>query len=323
MTLTRHRKLSAFYREVFGERVHKVGLRGEFDCPNRDGTVSRGGCAFCNPEAALPPGTDPDMPVASQLERGTARIRRRYGAEMFIAYFQDRTATWGSPERLERLCLEAIDYPGVVGLSLGTRPDCLPGEVLDLLERLAPKTFLEVELGVQTACDATLADINRGHGSDATRRAFAALTERGIRTSAHVVLGLPGEGSGEIEATAALLRECGASGVKLHNLHVLRDTALERLFRNGAFRPPSLEEYAAMAVRLLELMPPDVVVQRLVGDAPRAFLVAPDWMGNKQRAVRRVTELLEERDTWQGRRLGLRRDSLERPSVFAQGAASP
>jgi hypothetical protein len=323
MTLSRYRKLSAFYRQAFGGRVHKVGLRGGFDCPNRDGTVSSGGCAFCNPEAALPPDTDSAMPVARQLEQGTARIRRRYGAEMFVAYFQDRTATWGDPERLEHLCREAIDFPGVVGLSLGTRPDCLPEEVLDLLESLATKTFLEVELGVQTASDATLTTINRGHDSAATRRAFAALAGRGIRASAHVVLGLPGEGLGEVEDTADLLRHCGAAGVKLHNLHVLRDTALEPLCRSGAVRPPSLEEYASMAVRFLELTSPEAVVQRLVGEAPPAFLVAPDWMRNKHRAARRIRQMLEERDTWQGRALGCSREDVSRPTVFAPGAGSP
>jgi len=323
MTLPRHRKLSAFYRRAFGGRVHKVGLRGGFDCPNRDGTISSGGCAFCNPEAALPPGADPDMSVTRQLEQGTCRIRRRYGAEMFVAYFQDRTATYGDPARLERLCLEAIAFPGVVGLSLGTRPDCLPEETLQLLERLSRRTFLEVELGVQTASDSTLSRIGRGHGSAATVEAFAALAGRGIRTSAHVILGLPGEGREQLEDTAALLRDCGAAGVKLHNLHVLRDTGLEPLYQRGAVRPLSLEEYSSMAVRFLELMPPAAVVQRLVGDAPPGFLVAPDWMRDKQRAIRRVITLLEERDTWQGRALGCTREEVSRSEVFAPGPGSP
>ncbi len=323
MATERYRKLSTFYRQVFGGRVHKVGIRGGFDCPNRDGRLSREGCTFCDPEAPLPPGTHSGMSPTEQLRAGTDFVRTRYGAEMFIAYFQDRTATYGNPERLEELCSAAVSFPGVVGLSLGTRPDCLPVPVLDMLSRLSHRTFLEVELGVQTACDTTLRRINRGHDSAATRRAFRSLAERGIRASAHVILGLPGEGAGQSEATAALLRAEGARGVKLHNLHVLRATALERLYGDGEVHPPAMDEYADMAVRFLERIPPDIVVQRLVGDAAREYLVAPAWMTEKHRAVRRIRELLEERSTWQGRALGAALEDVSRPAVLAAGPGSP
>lgn len=318
----RYRNLSGFYRRQFGGRVHKIGLRGGFTCPNRDGAISTDGCSFCNPEAALPRRTDA-LSITDQLRRGARRVRERFGAGMFVAYFQDYTATWCDVGRLRKLCLEAIDFPDVVGLSLGTRPDCLPDDILALLEELSERTFLEVELGVQTASDATLAGLNRGHDSAATREAFASLGSHGIRCSAHVILGLPGERAAEMEATAALLRECRSAGVKLHNLHVLRRTALEDLYRNGRFEPPTLEQYANMAVRFLELTPPDAVVGRLVGDAPGRHLVAPQWPLHKQRAIRRIQLLLRQRDTWQGRKLGSPRSALDSPAVFARGPASP
>lgn len=318
MRKLRYRNLAGFYRQLFGQRVHKVGLRGGFECPNRDGTLSRKGCVFCNPEAALSPNSRPGTSITEQLKAGTAYVRNRFGAALFIAYLQDYTATYADPDRLEALCREAIDYPGVVGLSLGTRPDCLPSGILRVLKRLADESFLEVELGVQTASDHSLSLMRRGHDSSASRRALRELAAAGVRTSAHVILGLPGESSKDQIETAALLRSSGAAGVKIHNLHVVRGTELETLHRKGLVAPPTLEDYCGMVVRFLEQLPPEMVVSRLVGDAPRRMLLAPEWALRKHKAISAIRHLLKERDSWQGKALGTPLEAVSRPLVFAR-----
>jgi radical SAM protein (TIGR01212 family) len=312
VSVQRYRKLNPFLRNAFGEKVYRVGLRGDFSCPNRDGSLGEGGCIFCNQAGSEPLGHIPGEPLSEQLAWGTEYIRERHGARKYIAFFSGYSATYADVKVLERLYREACSYPGVVGLALGTRPDCLPEEVLDLLERIASETFLWVELGIQSAHDATLRSINRRHSADASLRAIDSLLERGIAVSGHVILGLPGETVEQMLETARFLERAGVHGVKIHNLHVLRNTVLADMYAGGELRVLELEEYVDLAVRFLEHLPPWVIVQRLSGEAPRRLTVAPAWSVNKLAVVNAIVHELELRDTWQGRGLGYPLDALRK-----------
>lgn len=297
----RYRSLNAFLRETFGEKVFKVSLVGGFTCPNRDGTLGRSGCSFCNPESGRPLNHVPGMNLREQLQRGTDHIRRRHRVNAFLAYFQDCTTTYADPAALGRMYREALAFPEVVGLCLCTRPDSLPGKVLDLLEDLSNRHFVWVELGAQSGSDATLGRMGRGHTVLQTEEAFSELLRRGVRTSAHVILGYPGETREEAMATAELVNRSGVSGVKIQNLHVVKDTMLEKEYLAGGLTLPSRREYASMAVDFLERLRPDIIIQRLTGEAPARLTVAPEWSVNKMAVLAEVRAELTERNTCQGR----------------------
>lgn len=300
----RYHALSWALRNQFGCRVQKISLDGGFSCPNADGTISWGGCVFCNIRSFSPSRRAEIRPVAQQVGEGISRLRKRYKVQRFLGYFQPATNTYGSVRRLRALYEEALVHPEVVGLVIGTRPDCLPDGVLDLLAELSRRTWLLVELGLQTANDRTLAWMNRGHDYAAFVDAVARAHRWGLRVGAHVILGLPGEGRQEMLATAREVARLGLHSVKLHNLYVARDTPLADMYARGEVRLLDLGEYAAVAAEFLELLPPECVIDRLGADAPAEFLVAPAWCANKQ-AVRGAVEAeLVRRDTWQGRRYG-------------------
>lgn len=296
----RYRRFTEHLRQTFGCRVHKVSLDVGFTCPNRDGTVAIGGCIYCN-NASFSPGNR-RLSVRAQLEQGKRFLRQRYGAQQFIAYFQAYTNTYGDVARLRALYDEALHSEDIVGLAIGTRPDCVPDAVLDLLADYATRTYLWLELGLESGHDRTLAFLNRGHTvaafDDAVRRA----RQRQLRLCAHVILGLPGESPADILATARYLAALRLEAVKLHHLHVVRHTVLEKLYYQGRVPLLSLEDYAALVVDCLEVLPPDMIIMRLMGDAPRALLVAPTWSLDKSAALRRIEQELERRETYQGRR---------------------
>lgn len=297
----RYRDLNGYLRETFGKKVYKVGLVGGFTCPNRDGAVGTGGCSFCNPLSSMPLNYAQGAGVTRQLHDGTSYIRRRHRADGFLAYFQDCTTTYGPPETLEALYREALAHPEVVGLCLCTRPDSLSRPVLELLEVLSNEHFVWVELGVQSGSDRTLGRMNRRHTAAAALRAFRELHRRGIRSGAHVILGYPGETREEALGTADLLNESGTLGVKIQNLHVVKDTPLQKSFLAGEFSPISLDVYASLVVDFLERLNPETVIMRLTGEAPLHLTVAPSWSVNKLAVLNRVRRELETRNTFQGR----------------------
>lgn len=297
----RYNSFNRILRETFKARVHKVSLRTDFTCPNRDGRVAVGGCTYCNNASHTPRGYHPGMSIREQLEQGIEAVSRRHKAEKFIAYFQSYTNTYGPMTKLERLYREALDSPGVVGLSIATRPDCVPNEVLDLLADLAHHTYLWLELGLESMHDKTLAWVNRGHGLrefiDAVERSKA----RGLRLCVHLILGFPGESREEILQTPILLNRMGIDGVKLHNLHVIKNTVLEKIYRSGVFTLLSREAYVSLLVDFLELLAPEVVIHRLTGETFRELTVAPDWSLNKMGMFNAIQGELEGRNTWQGK----------------------
>jgi uncharacterized protein len=295
-----YRDLNSYLRERFGTRVQKVTLDAGLTCPNRDGRVGVGGCLYCNARGSGTGALARGQSVTEQLKEGMARLARRYGASRFIAYFQSFSNTYAPLDTLQALYLEALAFPEVVGLSIGTRPDCLSPEILDLLAGLARERLLWLELGLQSAHDDTLKRINRGHDAACFAQAVEAAAVRGLEVVAHVVLGLPGEGLAEMAATARYLGNLPLQGVKIHLLYVVRGSGLEGLYRAGSYRPLEEEEYVGLVVDFLELLPRHLVIHRLTGDPHRGELVAPTWCLDKSKVLTDIREELARRGSRQG-----------------------
>jgi radical SAM protein (TIGR01212 family) len=297
----RYNAYNGVLKDTFAARVYKIGLRMDFTCPNRDGKVAVGGCIYCNNASHTPQDYRPQASLSEQLARGAAAIRKRHRAEKFIAYFQSYTNTYGSVSKLERLYREALEFPGVVGLSISTRQDCLPADVLDLIADLSRHTYLWLELGLESMHDRTLRWVNRGHDLGDFIDAVVRCRGRGLRICAHVILGFPGETRDDMLATPALLNRLGIDGVKLHNLHVIKSTRLEELYQAGRITMMSRDDYAGLVVDFLERLNPETIIHRLTGETYRAITIAPEWSINKIGVHNAIYAELEQRDTWQGR----------------------
>jgi radical SAM protein (TIGR01212 family) len=287
-----------------GRRVHKLSLHAGFSCPNRDGTKGRGGCAFCN-NRSFSPNAEAFPDVAEQIDAGRRVVRKRTGAERFLAYFQAYTNTYGDVARLGALYRSALAQPGVIGLSVGTRPDCVPDAVLDLLCALRDDGHeIWLELGLQSAFDATLARVNRGHGFADYRRAVRAARQRGLPVCTHLIVGLPGEGRDTALASLERVLALGTDGLKLHPLHVVRHTLLATAWRAGDYRPWSMQAYIATACDLIEHTPAEISFHRVTGTASRDILLAPDWCTKKWAVLNGIEAELRRRGTAQGTRAG-------------------
>lgn len=297
----RYRPFSAFLRERFGGRVRRIALDGGFTCPNVDGTVTTGGCTFCDNDSFSPNRRIRLRGIAAQVERSIAVLGRRFGADKFLAYFQAGTNTHGPVEKLRRLYDDALADPRVVGLVVATRPDALPEPVLDLLADYARRTFVGVEVGLQSSHDRSLAWMNRGHDVACFIDAIDRCASRGFDLSAHVILGLPGESREDMLATADFLAALPLDGVKIHNLHVVRDTPLAGQYQRGEVRMLERAEYVDVVCDFVERLPASFVLHRLTGDAPPEHLLAPAWCLDKAGLLRDVSAELRRRESWQGK----------------------
>ncbi|MEW5792507.1 MAG: TIGR01212 family radical SAM protein [Pseudomonadota bacterium] len=279
----------------YGERVHKLALHAGFTCPNRDGSKGRGGCTFCNNASFNPAGRRPAT-IAAQLADGRRVIGGLSKARLFLAYFQAYTNTYAPREVLAALYDQALAVPDVIGLAVGTRPDCVPDTVLDLLADYR-SGGLEVwlELGLQSACEETLARVRRGHGLAEYRHAVRAARARGIPVCTHLIAGLPGETAAHCRRSLDIVLELGVDGLKLHPLHVVRGTQLAREWRRGDYRPLALDEYVDIAADLVQRTPAQVVFHRLTGTAPAPLLLAPDWCAGKWRVLNGIERELQRR----------------------------
>ncbi|MHB8069496.1 MAG: TIGR01212 family radical SAM protein [Desulfobaccales bacterium] len=302
MDLPPYLDLNRYLRRLYGERVQKITLDAGLTCPNRDGRLGREGCLYCNPRGSGTGAWSRGLGIGRQMEEGLARLRQRYGAKKFIAYFQSFTNTYASVEHLRDLYLEALAFPGVVGLSIGTRPDCLSDAVLDLLAELKRDYLVWLELGLQSAHDATLLRINRGHDTACFTAAVTQAAARGLEVVAHVILGLPGEDSPQMAATAAYLAGLPIRGVKIHLLYVTRDSALASLYREGAYRPLTAAAYVSAVVDFIELLPTHLVIHRLTGDPHPGELLAPEWCLDKSRVLSLIKDEFARRGSRQGAR---------------------
>ncbi len=286
-----------YCHERFGERVERLAIDAGFSCPHRASRID-GGCTYCGPRGSRAPYVDPYLSVKEQLANRVIELKGR--AKKFAAYFQAYTNTDASLKDLRRLYEEALEMPGVVMLIVGTRPDCLPGEVLDLLGELGRSVEVWLELGLQSAHDRTLKRINRGHNYASFATAVREAEKRGIKVAAHMIVGLPGEGRQEVLATAEALAGLAISGVKIHSLHVVKGASLAEDYASGKLKVLSRKDYVRWCCDCLERLPADVVVGRLTGEAPREILVEPRWCLEKTSVVRAIEEELKKRGSHQG-----------------------
>ncbi len=299
--------LNSYFRNQYGDRVHKIGIDAGLNCPNRDGTLGTNGCIYCNARGSGTGAHGRGLTIRQQLEGSKAAVIKRFKARQFIAYFQSFTNTHAPFETLKAFYEEALAVPDVVGLAIGTRPDCISEEVLDLLQSYTRDHLIWIEYGLQSAHDATLALINRGHDVAAFERAVKATAGRGIKISVHIILGLPGETTDHMLATADYIARLPIDGIKLHLLYVVRGTAMETLYNTGRYRCLTQSEYVDLVCDVIERLPEGMVIQRLTSDPHPYELVAPQWAMQKIETLAMIKQQLVERDTWQGKKFSVDR----------------
>ena len=287
--------LNQYLKDTFGEKVYKVAIDGGFTCPNRDGTIDTRGCSFCSGAGAGEFATDRHLSVSKQLEQGKLRVAKKNPNGKIIAYFQAFTNTYASVNSLRTLYEEALSHPDVVALSIATRPDCLPEEVVRLLEELNQRKPVWVELGLQTIHERTADRIRRGYPLSVYTAAVERLKNAKLTVITHVILGLPGETKEDMKETVAFVGQTGTSGIKLQLLHVIRGTDLEKEYREGMFSTMEMEEYVSLVADCIALLPKDMVIHRMTGDGDKRTLVAPLWSGDKKRVLNALQKELKSR----------------------------
>ena len=297
----RYHSLDYHFKKTFGEKVYRLSLNGSMTCPNRDGKLSTGGCIFCSAGGSGDFAATPTLSVTEQIEEAKQRIAGKTKCTKYIAYFQAYTNTYAPVEYLRKIFSEAIGHPDIVALSIATRCDCLPSDVLDLLEELNRIKPVWVELGLQTIHEKSLEFIRSGFTLKQFDEAVHHLHARSITVITHLILGLPGETKDDMLSSLAYVAKLPVSGLKLQLLHVLRDTELASYYEANPFWTFSLEEYCDFIVDCIELLPPEMVLHRITGDGPRKLLLAPLWSTDKKRVLNTIHKCLAERDTWQGK----------------------
>ena len=287
--------IGTFLQDYFGGRVVKLSIDGGFTCPNRDGSLSRGGCSFCSPHGS--------GELASSIPDQIRLLSEKWPDSRYLAYFQSHTNTYGPLAVLKEKYETALNWPGVVGLVVATRPDCLSEEVLDYLEELNQRTFLWVELGLQTMHEKTAQYIRRGYPLSCFEEAVNELHRRGIPVIVHTILGLPGEGQEEVFATMDYLNGLSISGIKLQLLHVLKNTDLAADYAAGKFEVLEQDAYLTLVIDCLRRLRPDLVIHRVTGDGPGDLLIAPTWSQAKRTVLNELHHRMKEEHAYQGQLL--------------------
>lgn len=291
----------AMLQERFGEKVYKLALNGGMTCPNRDGHLDTRGCIFCSAGGSGDFAADSTFSITEQIETQKAQILKKRPVNKFIAYFQAYTNTYGPIRHLETVFTEAISHPDIVALSIGTRPDCLDENVLQLLSWLNIQKPVWIELGLQSVHERTARYIRRGYDLDCFLQAVFNLHRRGIDVIVHTIQGLPGESLEDMLGTISFLNQLPIQGIKLQLLHVLSGTDLARDYENGLFSVFSMDEYLDVLITCLEHLSPEIVIHRLTGDGPRDLLIAPTWSCAKRTVLNELHHRMHTRNTWQGR----------------------
>lgn len=298
----RYFSYSFYLKRLYGHRVQRVSVDAGFTCPNVDGTVALGGCTFCDNRSFSPSRRLPRQKIVDQIDEGIRRLKTRYKCDHFMAYFQPATNTYAPVDQLRDLYDAAIAHPEVVALAIGTRPDCVPNDVLDLLEEFGGRTHLTVEYGLQTIHNKSLDWMNRGHHHDSFVDAMERSVDRGFEICGHIMLGLPGESYEDMMETAREVAQSGLDAVKIHNLYVVENTPLATQVRAGEVTLMERDAYISTLVDFLELLPPTMVVERISGEAPGDYFVGPEWCLDKPAVLKAVKDEFIKRDTWQGKK---------------------
>lgn len=303
MAVLPYNDFSTFLGKYFDCKVQKISINAGFTCPNRDGVKGNGGCTYCNNQTFNPDYCRTEKSVMQQLEEGQLFFARKYPDMKYLAYFQAYTNTYSELESLKKKYEEALSVDGVVGLVIGTRPDCMPDELLDYLEELQKTTFLLVEYGIESTNDDTLKRINRGHTYADTVDAVMRTAARGILTGGHVILGLPGESNEDIVKQAITLSQLPLTTLKMHQLQLIRGTKMAHEFElnPNSFHLYNADEYIDLVIDYIEHLRPDLVLERFVSQSPKALLIAPDWGLKNYEFTDRVKKRLAERGAYQGR----------------------
>lgn len=296
-----YHSLDYMLRERFGEKIYKVSLNGGMTCPNRDGKIGNRGCIFCSAGGSGDFAGDAENTISEQIEAQKKLLVRKRPAGKYIAYFQAYTNTYAPPEYLRSIFTEALNHPDIVGLSIGTRPDCLEENVLNLLSELNEQKPVWVELGLQTIHKKTAAYIRRGYPLECFEQAVKSLRARNIEVIVHTILGLPGESRLDILDTMEYLNHQDIQGIKLQLLHILKNTDLAEDFEKGLFQVYTMEEYLDLLISCLEHLSPDIVIHRITGDGPKDLLIAPTWSSKKRTVLNTLHQEFKTRNTWQGR----------------------
>lgn len=296
----RYHTLDYELKQTFGEKVIKLSLDGGFTCPNRDGSIGTRGCIFCGEKGSGDFAGTRDVSIAEQIEQQKKLLSSKWPDGKYIAYFQSYTNTYAPIDRLRNRYEAALDCKDVVGLAIATRPDCLPDDVLTLLEEFAGKTYMWLELGLQTVHLGSAAFIRRGYDLSCFTEAVLKLKERNIRVVVHMIVGLPGESRKDILETVSFVAKLGVWGVKFHMLYIQKDTDLYEYYCSNPFKVLTLEEYVNIIVDALEILPPETVVHRVTGDGVKKLLEAPLWTLDKLRVLSEIDRVLRERNSYQG-----------------------
>ena len=296
----RYRSFSYEMKNIFGSKIIKLSLDGGFTCPNRDGTLATKGCIFCGEEGSGEFAASRELDIKDQIESQKEMMSKKWNSGKYIAFFQNFTNTYSTYDDLKQKYNAAISEEGVVGLAIATRPDCLSEEVLDLLEEMNKKTFLWIELGLQTIHDKTAKFIRRGYSLDCYDNAIEQLKNRNIKVVTHLIFGLPGESREESLESVRYVANTNTWGVKFHLLYIQRETDIYEYYKNNPFKILSRDEYIELVVDSIELLPPEMVIHRLTGDGKRSLLVEPMWSTDKLRVLSGIDQELKKRDSHQG-----------------------
>ena len=290
-------------KSEFSERVQKISVNAGFTCPNRDGSRGIGGCTYCNNQTFSPEYCTPTKSITQQIEEGVQFFHHKYESQIYLAYFQSYTNTYDAIDKLKAIYEEALQHPKVVGIVVGTRPDCVNDEILDYFAELSKRSYVMIEYGIESTDDRTLEFINRGHDYACAVDAIKATAARGIRTGAHLILGLPGENRQKILSHADRVSELPLTALKLHQLQLVKKTKMAHQFAEHPewFHLYTADEYIDLVIDFIERLNPKIAIERMVSQSPPAFLIAPDWKPKNFEFIMKVEKELIRRNTWQGK----------------------
>jgi len=299
----RYNDYSTYFKSKFSERVQKISIDAGFTCPNRDGTKGRGGCTYCNNDTFNPYYCTPSKSVSVQLDEGISFFAPKYKTQQYLCYFQAYSNTYEKFEHLKKMWSEALSHPGVIGMVVGTRPDCVNEQILDYLADLSKKYYIVLEFGIESTIDRTLELVNRCHTFQESIDAIKQSADRGIETGAHMILGLPGESRGDLLQHARTISELPLKSIKLHHLQIIRKTIMAKQYTKNPemFNLFGVNDYVELIVDFLKILNPEIIVERFISESPLDLLIAPKWNGLKNfEVVHRIEKRLKETNSWQG-----------------------